>query len=209
MCLFPSITRRRWGAAGTATGNPYTQAPPLGPAVTTSPVLAFLLGWIPGVGAIYNGQYLKGLVHAVIFGLLISLVSSTDGSASQPFLVMTMVGFIFYMPFEAYHTAKKRQLGLPVDEWSSLTGGNRYSTRAPIGPIVLIAIGVLFLLDTLHVIEFREIGRYWPVLLIVVGVYMLYGRMAGLKSHMADQGYSAGPPQNGPSDQTLGASREQ
>ena len=32
-----------------------------------SPGLAFFLGWIPGVGAIYNGQYAKGLVHAVAF----------------------------------------------------------------------------------------------------------------------------------------------
>ena len=33
-----------------------------------APGLAFALGFIPGVGAIYNGQYLKGLVHALIFG---------------------------------------------------------------------------------------------------------------------------------------------
>jgi TM2 domain-containing membrane protein YozV len=177
-------------------------------AVNTSPVLAFLLGWIPGVGAIYNGQYLKGLVHAVIFGLLISLVTSADGTASQPFLVMTMVGFVFYMPFEAYHTAKKRQVGMAVDEWSSLTGGARFRSRAPIGPIVLIAIGVLFLLDTLHLLEFREIGRYWPVLLIVIGVYMLYGRMTGLRSHMSDQGYAA-PPTNSATDPAIGVSREQ
>jgi TM2 domain-containing membrane protein YozV len=189
--------------------NPYVQAPASPTTgVNTSPVLAFLLGWIPGVGAIYNGQYLKGLVHAVIFGLLISLANSSDGTASQPFIVMTMVGFIFYMPFEAFHTAKKRQLGLPVDEWSSLTGGGRFTSRAPIGPIVLIAIGVIFLLDTLHLLEFREIGRFWPVLLIVVGVYMLYGRVAGLRSHMRDQGYSPGPSVNGGPDQPVGAGRE-
>src|SRR5512142_456009 len=45
-----------------------------------SPGLAFVLGLIPGVGAIYNGQYAKGVVHVVIFGMLISLVSS--GAAS-------------------------------------------------------------------------------------------------------------------------------
>src|SRR5436305_7896591 len=41
--------------------NPYTQASqPVDPAaISTSPGLAFLLGWIPGVGAIYNGQYIK------------------------------------------------------------------------------------------------------------------------------------------------------
>jgi hypothetical protein len=161
------------------------------------------------VGAIYNGQYLKGLVHAIIFGLLISLVQSAEGSASQPFLIMMMIGFVFYMPFEAYHTAKKRQLGLPVDEWSSLTGNRRFASRAPIGPIVLIAIGILFLLDTLHLIQFREIGRYWPVILIVVGVYMLYARMTALRSHMTDQGYSTRRPSDSSSDEAVGVSREQ
>ncbi len=164
--------------------NPYVQPPPVPgthPGVQTSPGLAFLLGWIPGVGAIYNGQYLKGLVHAIIFGLLISLVNSADGTAGQPFLIMTMIGFIFYMPFEAYHTAKKRQMGIPVEEWSSLMGPGRHSSRAPIGPILLILIGLLFLLDTLHLIEFREIGRFWPVLLIVVGAYLLYARVSGTR----------------------------
>lgn len=173
-----------------AAANPYFPPPPVNPAraaVQTSPGLAFCLGWIPGVGAIYNGQYLKGLVHAIIFGLLISLIDSAEGTSGQPFLIMMMIGFVFYMPFEAYHTAKKRQMGIPVEEWSSLMGPNRYASRAPIGPIILIAIGILFLLDTLHVIEFREIGRFWPVILILVGAYMLYGRVSGTRVPPAER----------------------
>jgi TM2 domain-containing membrane protein YozV len=169
-------------AGASPTTNPYDQPTPgLSPVVPvkTSPGLAFLLGWIPGVGAIYNGQYLKGLVHAAIFGLLISLISSTENSSGQPLLVMMLVGFIFYMPFEAYHTAKKRQMGVRVDEWSSLLSQTRYTGRAPVGPVVLILIGVVFLLDSLNLIEFREIGRFWPVILIVVGAYMLYSRVSG------------------------------
>lgn len=173
-----------------APANPYT-APPgtetpqaSAPAASvqpihTSPALAFLFGWIPGVGAIYNGQYIKGLVHAVIFGLLISLLNSTDNTAGQPLLAMLMVGFIFYMPFEAYHTARKRQLGVPVEEWSSFASPRSYTGHAPIGPILLIVIGVLFLLDSLHLLEFREIGRFWPVLLIIWGAFMLYSRLNG------------------------------
>jgi len=167
-----------------AASNPYYQAPAQPPpmpsmrgGVQTSPGLAFLLGWIPGVGAIYNGQYLKGLVHAVIFGLLISLHNSAEDTAGHPFLVMLLVAFIFYMPFEAYHTAKKRQMGINVEEWSSLMGPSRFASGTPIGPIVLIAIGILFLLDTLHVVAFRDIGRFWPVLLIVAGAWMLYSRV--------------------------------
>lgn len=172
--------------------NPYAQA--TAPPVHTSPGLAFVLGWIPGVGAIYNGQYLKGLVHAIIFGLLISL-GSADNSSAQPLFIMTMVGFVFYMPFEAYHTAKKRQMGVPVDEWSSLLAHNRYTSRTPIGPIILILIGVLFLLDTLRVIEFRDIARFWPVILIAVGAYMLYNRMTApaVSRPTAPRAYNGGP----------------
>ncbi|MGH9585276.1 MAG: B-box zinc finger protein [Bryobacteraceae bacterium] len=156
------------------------EQPPVPPApIQSSPALAFILGWIPGVGAIYNGQYIKGLVHAIIFGLLISLCNVTDNTAGQPLLIMLMIGFIFYMPFEAYHTARKRQLGIPAEEWSSLVSERSYTGRAPIGPILLILIGVLFLLDSLHLIEFRDIGRYWPVLLIVLGAFMLYSRLSG------------------------------
>ena len=166
--------------------NPYYQAPPAANAArpTTSPVLAFILGWIPGVGAIYNGQYVKGLVHAVIFALLVSLLSGAEDSLSRsaiPFLGILLGVFVCYMPFEAYHTAKRRQSGIPVDEWSGLVAGSgrrsSFPGRTPVGPVILIAIGVLFLLDTLHIVAFYEIGRFWPVILIVAGALMLYNRL--------------------------------
>jgi hypothetical protein len=161
------------------------------------------------VGAIYNGQYVKGLVHAVIFGLLISLISSAENSPGVPLLVMMLVGFVFYMPFEAYHTAKKRQMGIRVDEWSSLLSQNRYTGRAPVGPVILILIGVLFLLDSLHLIEFREIGRFWPVILIVVGAYMLYNRMSGRADIPPASRPSAGMPGSRPHNGVAEARNEQ
>jgi hypothetical protein len=50
-------------------------------------------------------------------------------------------------------------------------------------------LGVLFLLDTLHLIAFRELARFWPVLLIVAGSIMLYYRIAGARNapHVLDQ----------------------
>jgi LiaI-LiaF-like transmembrane region len=163
--------------SGDSPANPYLQArTPVTP-VNNSPGFAFVLGLIPGVGAIYNGQYLKGLVHAIIFGLLISLANAADHTAGQPLLGMMCFVFYCYMPFEAYHTAKKRQAGVAVDEWSSLLAQHRYTSRAPLGPILLIMLGVLFLLDTLRVIEFRDLARFWPVVLILVGAFMLYNRV--------------------------------
>lgn len=56
---------------------------------------------------------------------------------------------------------------------------NPYMPQAPLvqvirGPILLMVIGGLFALD--HFTEYR-IGQTWPVLLIVVGLFMLLGRM--------------------------------
>jgi Domain of unknown function (DUF5668) len=162
--------------ASDSAANPYIQQSPVPPPVRTSPVLAFILGFIPGVGAIYNGQYLKGLVHALVFGLLVTITSNTPGSA-EPLVAILLAAFVFYMPFEAYHTAKKREMGIMPDEWSSILPKSRHLGRAPVGPIVLIAIGVLYLLNSLNLIDFQQVGRFWPVILILVGAYMLYSRV--------------------------------
>ena len=145
-----------------------------------SPGLAFLLGFIPGVGAIYNGQYVKGLVHVVILGILISFVSSEDLSGNlQPLFGMMIAVWVFYMAFEAYHTAKRRQLGQFVDEFSSIVPRRGGAARLPLAPIFLIAVGLLFLLHNLNIIRIGELVRYWPVALICLGAYMLYERLSG------------------------------
>jgi hypothetical protein len=177
--------------------NPYFQQGPIPNApVRTSPTLALILGFIPGVGAIYNGQYLKGLVHALIFGLLITIIDNTHGSA-QPMVAILLAAFVFYMPFEAFHTAKRREVGAPIDEWSSILPRSRHFGRAPVGPIVLIAIGVLYLLNSLDLLDFSQIGRFWPVILIIVGAYMLYSRVSSPNAVPPPNGQPY-PPYSGP-----------
>lgn len=154
--------------------------PPQSPTASglqTSPGLAFLLGLIPGVGAIYNGQYAKGLTHAVIFGLLISLSQAAENTGGQPVLVMCCIAFFCYMPMEAYHTAKKRQLGLRVDEWSGLLTARRSGHSLPLGPVAIIVAGIIFLLQSLNVLNFRFLVRFWPVVLIGAGLFMLFARL--------------------------------
>jgi TM2 domain-containing membrane protein YozV len=153
-------------------------APP--PAIRSDvrPGLAFALGWIPGVGAIYNGQYAKGLIHAVIWGVLISILDSGAVHDMEPIFVILLMAWMAYMVFEAYRTAQKLQRGEPVDEYSSLfkLGG---PGRFPIAGVALIVLGVLLLLHTLDLVNFERIVPYWPVLLIAAGVYMLWSRFTG------------------------------
>jgi len=171
------------GSAAAAESSPYTAPGPVSakpvPDVGASPGLAFLLGLIPGVGAIYNGQYVKGLIHVVVLGILISIVSSSEASGGLEPLFGMMIGvWVFYMAFEAYHTARKRQLGQSVDEFSSLVPLHGQPASFPVGPAVLIAVGLIFLLNNMEIIRFSQIIRYWPIALIALGVYMLYERLS-------------------------------
>jgi TM2 domain-containing membrane protein YozV len=149
---------------------------------SVSPPLAFVLGLIvPGVGAIYNGQYAKGLVHAIIFGLLVSVLSSGSAPGLEVLFSVLLSAWVFYMGMEAYHTARKRRAGQPVDEFSSLMDLHSHGSRFPAGAVVLILVGLLLLLNTTDIVPIDRILKYWPVLLIVLGVYLLYGRLAGAR----------------------------
>jgi TM2 domain-containing membrane protein YozV len=158
--------------------SPYTAAEPVRQCDPNShPVLALLLGFIPGVGAIYNGQYAKGLIHAVVFGLLVTL-TSRSGDSMEPLLGILISVWVFYMAFEAFHTASKRRKGIAVDEFSSLVEVQPSHGRFPVGALVLIGIGFVLLLDTTDIVNMEQLSRYWPVGLIVLGVYMLYNRVS-------------------------------
>jgi Domain of unknown function (DUF5668) len=165
-------------AAATAKAPPYVA----GGMNDVSPGLACLLGFIPGVGAIYNGQYAKGLVHAIIFGLLVSITSSGTAGDLQPLFGILIGVWVTYMAIEAYHTARKRRAGEPVDEFSSIMDVRGRRGGFPAGAVTLIALGILLLLSTTDVIQLRYLLRYWPVLLIVAGAYMLYARLSASDS---------------------------
>jgi TM2 domain-containing membrane protein YozV len=140
-----------------------------------SPGLAFFLGIIPGVGAIYNGQYAKGLTHAILWGMLVSITSSGASHGLEPLFGIMIAAWMAYMAFEAYHTARKRRLGEQVDEYSSLLN-LRGKHNMPVFAIALILMGIVLLLHTLNLLDFEYVARYWPVLLIALGVYLLAGR---------------------------------
>jgi TM2 domain-containing membrane protein YozV len=233
-------------AAGVQPNQPSGVVAPAGP----NPGLAFALGFIPGVGAFYNGQFLKGLVHVLVFVILVSI---TD---SHPIFSIFVFAWVAYQIFDAYQTAKARREGLPLPDpfglndlgsklgiqsagdahrafhegWSSVeswfdpqkrppapgagagmppppaagfapTAGftdpyaQPYSgvppvppvpgvdpmvpppfprrRHEPVGALVLIGLGVLFLLNTLDVFHFDWIGRLWPVLIIGFGALLL------------------------------------
>jgi hypothetical protein len=84
---------------------------PLGaPTVDTpNPALAAALGFIPGLGAIYNGEYVKGLIHIAVFAGIIAILNAQPSDALQVFFGIGLGCFYLYMPIEAYRTAKMKR----------------------------------------------------------------------------------------------------
>ena len=108
--------------------------PPQGPGAHASPVIAGLLGFIPGVGAMYNGQFIKALLHVVVFILLIGLTEHFD------LLGLLIPAWIFYQVFDAAQTAGARRDGRPLpDPFGILDMSQRLSAQGtpyqpPVGP---------------------------------------------------------------------------
>ena len=140
-----------------------------------NPGVAFLLGLIPGLGAIYNGEYNKALIHIVVFAAIIVGLSSDVADGGEVALAFVLVGFIFYMAIDAMRTVRARNAGEtvpdPLESWSK--------TR-PIGPLLLIGLGGLFLLNNFGFFDFFRVRQlFWPLVLIGVGVLMLRNRVGG------------------------------
>lgn len=250
-----------------AVPNPFVAPPVSAP----NPSVAAVLGIIPGVGAMYNGQFFKGFIHVVIFAVLISITSNVHG------IFGIFIGaWVIYQSFEAFHTAKARRDGQPlpdplglneVSNWMNLGGKSQYppvnpmpgapggpgpagapgtpggagstyqppypgyqaagqatppgwqpytppsgyagvppippippvppvfwKRREPIGAIVLISLGLLFLLGQLDIFNGRLWQFTWPLMLIALGVWLILRRSGHLPG-----GPSGNPPADGSS----------
>ncbi len=158
-----------------------------GPATGPNPAVAGILaGFFPiGVGAVYAGQYAKGLSHLVIMVLLILGLGS-----DLPWYVITMLAiatgfFYIYQIIDAIRTAKAVQMGEPAPDPFGLAAtfgaGEKFEgTKVPSGAAILIGLGVLFLLHTAGLFEFG-LDRFWPLILIFLGVW-LFAKQWGLIS---------------------------
>src|SRR5207302_2443512 len=130
-----------------------------GPSSGPNPAVAGILaGFFPfGVGAVYTGQYSKGLAHLLIFA---GLIWGMNHGGHWDFIFGISFAFFYvYQIIDAVRSAKAIQTGQPAPDpfglGHALGAGEKIDTaRIPIGAIVLIALGVLFLLRTTGLFDF-------------------------------------------------------
>lgn len=152
------------------------KAPP-GPSSGPHPVVAGILGAIPfGIGAIYNGQYAKGLAHLFIFVMLI--YGANHGGDWDWLFGIGIAFFVVYQIIDAVRTAKALQLGQPAPDplglGQTFGAGEKFDPgKVPTGAVALIGLGVLFLLHTMGIMEYG-FERFWPLIVIFLGGWMFY-----------------------------------
>ena len=139
------------------------------------PAVAFLLGFIPGLGAVYNGEYNKAILHIVIFGGIIVGLASDLGDNLQVLFIFLVCVFPFYMAIDAMRVARAKQTGEPLSDPLE-----NWSAKRPVGPIILIGLGALFLLNNFGLFDYFRVKQLFvPLLLIGIGVFMLRERIGG------------------------------
>ena len=143
--------------------------PPRGPNYAESrPFGAALCALIPGIGAVYNREYTKAVVHFAVFAGLVIISESVGvfGLAAFSFYVFTII--------DAYRSAER------IIERGEPNEDERDGMNFPLWGGVLILMGVLFLLDNLGAVSIRRAIEYWPLILIFLGVYLLLSYLGGL-----------------------------
>lgn len=145
-------------------------------------VLAFFFPF--GVGPVYNRQYWKGLVYMLVFAFLV--YAASNGRGLEPLFGIAIAFYYVYQIVDSVRTAKALQLGqTPPDP----LGINRafgvkehktdWSAGVPIGALILIGLGCIFLLNNLGWFHFHGLEDWWPVVLIALGVGLFAKRDVG------------------------------
>jgi hypothetical protein len=135
----------------------------------SSPLLATLLSFIvPGLGAAYNGQTSKAIVHFAIFASFFQMAIVTDG---VPFFVLGFVATWCFSAIDACRTAQMLRSGLAPGTEEDVIARRLYGNPFA-WSVTLLVLGTIFLLHTLFGIRL-PIEKVLPILLVVLGAYML------------------------------------
>jgi hypothetical protein len=133
----------------------------------TSPFIAFILSFCPGLGAAYNGQTVKALVHFAVWVGLFQMAINTKAVI----FVFGVLGMWLYSAVDAWKSARLIRSGTKP-ELSEEILAQRLSGNPKLWGVLLTILGVTFLLQMFFDLRYLMRGLL-PVLLIGLGFYIL------------------------------------
>jgi TM2 domain-containing membrane protein YozV len=141
-------------------------APPKG---AKNPWVAVVLSvLLPGVGQVYNGQLAKAFVFFLGFAGAIYCTAEVN-----PFFGFLIPFVYLFNLVDAYRSAA---LG------SSQPDAFDDAAESPAWGVTLVLLGGLLLLSNLGWLDLHRLARFWPVILIALGLVFLRGAMERRKA---------------------------
>jgi hypothetical protein len=136
----------------------------------TSQWVALLLSFIfPGLGAAYNGQTSKALVHFAIFASCLQMAAVTNAPA---FFILAALGMWLFAAVDSFRTAQVIRAGLAPDSEADPIARRLYGH--PLAwAVLLITLGSAFLLNTMLGV-LLPVRQLLPVALVLLGAYLLF-----------------------------------
>jgi hypothetical protein len=135
----------------------------------TSPFIATLLSFVPGLGAAYNGQTSKAIVHFAIFASFFQMAVVTDG---VQFFILGVIGTWLFAAVDACRTAQLIRSGRAPDEEEDVIARRLYGNPFAWG-VTLMVLGAVFLLHTLLGVRL-PVRQLLPLALVALGAYMFF-----------------------------------
>ena len=129
---------------------------------------AVLSALCPGVGFFYIGNVMKGVAYILIFASLIVLQVESRRANEHVIFGLLIAAFYIFQIFDSFNEAKKTQYSELVEETN---GKEEVSLTAA---VIILVIGVFFQLAELNVIRYRDISKFWPIILIALGAKFIF-----------------------------------
>ena len=148
-----------------------------------APQRAVWCSLIPGMGAVYNNEYLKAVTYFAVFASLIMMGSNVHGIfgfGAFTFLVFTM--------FDSYRTAEQQVRTLMESSGILKEAPDQDKSLIAWGFFLMI-IGILFLIQNL--IPYYFMNRLWPLVFILLGGYLVYQAMQDQKKSSSNRNNSS------------------
>jgi hypothetical protein len=148
--------------------SPPPTAPPAAPVtIRRSPGLAVVLSCFPGLGHLYLGLYQRA------FAVFISFVAAIWLSEHSS-LGILVAGVVLFAFVDAYRQAQALNLGLVAEPISPAAYGATVARSSRLGfGIFLLLAGLFLLYNQFYPVDFTFLEDWWPVLLMLAGVYMV------------------------------------
>ena len=131
-----------------------------------SPGRAAFFALIPGIGAVYNQQYVKAVQHFTVFAALVLIAERQEifGFAALAFYIFTII--------DAYRSAQSILRHTAMHPGAAHE--EKVEVNVPIWGGVLVALGIIFFLDNLHLVRLsRLLDNAWPLLFVAAGAYLI------------------------------------